>query len=174
MRPHLNLAALYIQVSDNNADKLKKAEDILAVIVRIAPQKMETHDLLSQLYVRQQKWQQAKEELDILLHFNSRLYEVYFRLGIVNIYLENFNEAQKDFTQSLAEGRIYNFFDYINIARIYEVHGRINEAIENYQQARQTPLGLTPEGIDFVNHRLYELYKTTGDVENMKIFETKI
>jgi O-antigen ligase len=173
LRYRLNLASLYLYAGNNDLALLKKAEDLLWQARNFFPNKIEIHDLLSQVYIRQKRWGDAANEIGATLALNDILSETHFLQGMVEIYLHNADTAAAAFATAAEQGREFTFSDYVTIGRAYEVNDYRKEAIAAFETARVTEDRRTTAGIDFVNRALYELYTEVGDMEKAEIYKQK-
>jgi len=174
LRPILNLAMIYLNAGELIDNRFQKAEDILARGMNLSPKKFEINDLLTTFYIQKQDWQKALERVEAILALNVGYKEAHFKKGVLNILLNNIKEGEQSLQEANNLGKDYNFIDFIDIASSYERGGYFKQTIKYYEASLKTNEDRPLEGVNYVYQKLYDLYKKTGDITNMKRIETKL
>jgi len=173
IRPKINLAALYIEASDDLTTTLPQAEKILREAIGLAPKKQELYDLLSKRYLAGKNWQKALEEINTLISLGYQSPNFYFKKGLLEIYLNEITAGEDSLRQAKEMGKKMNFLEAVDLALGYENSKEWQKAIDGYLLSLTTTERRADAGVNFVNRKLSELYQKIGNLERAKFFEAK-
>jgi cyclophilin family peptidyl-prolyl cis-trans isomerase/tetratricopeptide (TPR) repeat protein len=142
-----------VSLSPNTADVLneraqiflaigdyQKAEEIYQESLALDDQYVQTHLLLGQLYVEQNRWTEAVQAFQRALELRPKSAETYGLLGYAYSQMDEMAKAL-DAYQTAAELRPGNYVDHKNLAILYNQLGRTEDAIQEATEA----LALAPE-----------------------------
>jgi len=173
IRPKINLAALYIEASDDLEKTLPQAEKILQEAIVLAPKKQELYDLLAERYLAGKNWQKALEQINKLISLGYESADFYFKKGLLEIYLNEIKAGEDSLQRAQAMGKKMNFVEAVNLALSYENNKEWQKAIDGYLLSLTITERRADAGVNFVNRKLYNLYQKIGNLERAKFFEAK-
>lgn len=127
------LAQAYINLSD----LYYKAGDLAAAVGTLQRGSYELQDnltiahLLARVYIDDQRWEDAIEELDRVLDGEPENYDAYYDLGHVLFELGDYEGAISNF-ETVTEYRQDSELLYYSLAQAYEANNELDKAISNY------------------------------------------
>ena len=127
------LAQAYINLSD----LYYKAGDIASAVGTLQKGSYELQDnlaiahLLARVYIDDQRWEDAIEELERVLDGEPENYDAYYDLGHVCFELGDYEAAISNF-ENVVEYRQDSELLYYSLAQAYEANNEIDKAISNY------------------------------------------
>jgi tetratricopeptide (TPR) repeat protein len=127
------LAQAYINLSD----LYYKADDLASAIGTLQKGSYELQDnltiahLLARVYIDDQRWEDAIEELERVLDGEPENYDAYYDLGHVCFELGDYEGAISNF-ETVTEYRQDSELLFYSLAQAYEANNEINKAISNY------------------------------------------
>ncbi len=130
------LAQAYINLSD----LYYKAGDLASAVGTLQRGSYELTDnmviahLLARVYIEDQRWDDAIEELDKVLDANPENYDAFYDLGHVYFELGDYEGAISCFENVVAY-KENNELIYYALAQAYEANNEIDKAISNYLKA---------------------------------------
>lgn len=130
------LAQAYINLSD----LYYKAGDLASAVGTLQRGSYELTDnmviahLLARVYIEDQRWDDAIEELDKVLDDNPENYDAFYDLGHVYFELGDYEGAISCFENVVAY-KENNELIYYALAQAYEANNEIDKAISNYLKA---------------------------------------
>ena len=130
------LAQAYINLSD----LYYKAGDLASAVGTLQRGSYELTDnmviahLLARVYIEDQRWDDAIEELDKVLDANPENYDAFYDLGHVYFDLGDYEGAISCFENVVAY-KENNELIYYALAQAYEANNEIDKAISNYLKA---------------------------------------
>ncbi|MCC7202846.1 MAG: tetratricopeptide repeat protein [Nitrospirae bacterium] len=98
------------------------------------------HENLGMVYMAQERWTMAAEELEKAIQGNSYKAQNHFNLGIVYDKLEKPDLAEREYKEALRLDQDY-YRPYVKLGILYSRDGRIDEAIQTFSRA----LSVSPE-----------------------------
>ena len=132
------LAQAYINLSD----LYYKAGDLASAVGTLQRGSYELEDnlaiahLLARVYIEDQRWDDAIEELERVLDGEPENYDAYYDLGHVYFELGDYESAIDNFENVMAyENNQNNELLYYALAQAYEANNQIDKAISNYLKA---------------------------------------
>ena len=132
------LAQAYINLSD----LYYKAGDLASAVGTLQRGSYELQDnltiahLLARVYIEDQRWDDAIEELERVLDGEPENYDAYYDLGHVYFELGDYETAIDNFENVIAyEQNQNNELLYYALAQAYEANNQIDKAISNYLKA---------------------------------------
>ena len=130
------LAQAYINLSD----LYYKSGDLASAVGTLQKGSYELQDnltiahLLARVYIDDQRWDDAIEELDRVLDGEPENYDAYYDLGHVYFELGDYEGAISNF-ETVTEYRQDSELLYYSLAQAYEANNEIDKAISNYLKA---------------------------------------
>ena len=130
------LAQAYINLSD----LYYKAGDLASAVGTLQRGSYELQDnltiahLLARVYIDDQRWEDAIEELERVLDGEPENYDAYYDLGHVCFELGDYEGAISNF-ETVTEYRQDSELLYYSLAQAYEANNEIDKAISNYLKA---------------------------------------
>ena len=130
------LAQAYINLSD----LYYKAGDIASALGTLQRGTYELQDnlalahLLARVYIEDQRWEDAIEELERVLDGEPENYDAFYDLGHVYFELGDYEAAISNF-ETVIEYQENNELLYYALAQAYEANNEIDKAISNYLKA---------------------------------------
>ena len=130
------LAQAYINLSD----LYYKAGDLASALGTLQKGSYEIRDnlaiahLLARVYIEDQRWDDAIEELDRVLEGEPENYDAYYDLGHVYFELGDYEAAISNF-ETVIGYQENNELLYYALAQAYEANDEIDKAISNYLKA---------------------------------------
>jgi len=130
------LAQAYINLSD----LYYKAGDIASAVGTLQKGSYELQDnltiahLLARVYIDDQRWEDAIEELDRVLDGEPENYDAYYDLGHVLFELGDYEGAISNF-ETVTQYREDSELLFYSLAQAYESNNEIDKAISNYLKA---------------------------------------
>jgi len=127
------LAQAYINLSD----LYYKAGDIASAVGTLQKGSYELQDnlaiahLLARVYIDDQRWEDAIEELERVLDGEPENYDAYYDLGHVCFELGDYEGAISNF-ETVTEYRQDSELLYYSLAQAYEANNEVDKAISNY------------------------------------------
>ena len=127
------LAQAYINLSD----LYYKAGDLPAAIGTLQKGSYELQDnltiahLLARVYIDDQRWDDAIEELERVLDGEPENYDAFYDLGHVCFELGDYGAAISNF-ETVLEYKLDSELLYYSLAQAYEANNEIDKAISNY------------------------------------------
>ena len=127
------LAQAYINLSD----LYYKAGDLASAVGTLQRGSYELQDnltiahLLARVYIDDQRWEDAIEELERVLDGEPENYDAYYDLGHVMFELGDYESAISNF-ENVTEYRQDSELLYYALAQAYEANNEIDKAISNY------------------------------------------
>ena len=132
------LAQAYINLSD----LYYKSGDLASAVGTLQRGSYELRDnlaiahLLARVYIEDQRWDDAIEELERVLDGEPENYDAYYDLGHVYFELGDYETAIDNFENVIAyEENQNNELLYYALAQAYEANNQIDKAISNYLKA---------------------------------------
>lgn len=130
------MAQAYINLSD----LYYKAGDLASALGTLQRGSYELRDnlaiahLLARVYIEDQRWDDAIDELDRVLEGEPENYDAYYDLGHVYFELGDYEAAISNF-ETVIEYQENNELLYYALAQAYEANNEIDKAISNYLKA---------------------------------------
>ena len=127
------LAQAYINLSD----LYYKAGDLASAVGTLQRGSYELHDnltiahLLARVYIDDQRWEDAIEELERVLDGEPENYDAFYDLGHVCFELGDYEGAISNF-ETVTEYRQDSELLFYSLAQAYEANNEIDKAISNY------------------------------------------
>ncbi len=135
---HPELAQAYINLSD----LYYKTGDLASAVGTLQRGSYELQDnlaiahLLARVYIEDQRWDDAIEELERVLDGEPDNYDAYYDLGHVYFELGDYESAIDNYENVIAyEQNQNNELLYYALAQAYEANNQIDKAISNYLKA---------------------------------------
>lgn len=132
------LAQAYINLSD----LYYKSGDLASAVGTLQRGSYELQDnltiahLLARVYIEDQRWDDAIEELERVLDGEPENYDAYYDLGHVYFELGDYETAIDNFENVIAyEQNQNNELLYYALAQAYEANNQVDKAISNYLKA---------------------------------------
>lgn len=126
------------------------------------------HENLGMVYMAQERWTMAAEELEKAVQGNSYKAQNHFNLGIVYDKLEKPDLAEKEYKEALRLDQDY-YRPYVKLGILYSRDGRIEEAIQTFSRA----LSVSPEQL-LPRFFLGTLLEGTGRKEEARQYYVQI
>ncbi|XP_041352986.1 tetratricopeptide repeat protein 13-like isoform X2 [Gigantopelta aegis] len=147
-RKGLNLAENAVLALADFSEAIKKDKD-----------RYEAYERRSEVYMGLGHYSEALDDMTVAI--NHRPTEkLYFMRGVVNLLLENYADAEKDFRRNLeSEGQMY-IASYFNLGLALYYRGRVRNAIEVFKEV----LKLQPDHIDACTS-LAQAFKELGNLK---------
>ncbi|MBN2062634.1 MAG: tetratricopeptide repeat protein [Deltaproteobacteria bacterium] len=155
---HMILAEALAASGDENS-----AIRIYEGILEKNPDQQRVRMILATSLIREIKYEAALEHLDILIQQNPELAIAHYYRGRINVELERYNEAEKDFLNTVElESNIEEqaFFD---LARLYFIQKKFEMAASTYEKL----LSLYP-GNMVAKERLINVYYKLGEEKKIE------
>lgn len=140
--------------------RLEEAEKLYIDILRLDPHSVEAYRGLSEVYIDQKSYDQAKETLEFLLKLNKDDDRAFERLGAIEVFKGNFREAEERFLASIElAGNVASH--RVQLGKLYLQTGEEKKAFGEFKRA----LASEPYNPKYLDYFL-EVSILIGDTES--------
>lgn len=157
----INSHMLLAELSALNGDKTGEKEEYEAIL-NLDPKQQRIRFLLATYLIKNNKLDEAMQQLDRLVTENPDLPFVHYYKGRVYLELGNYNEAENEYLKTLDLDGTFEpaLFD---LASLYQSQKKLEESVQLYKKL----VGLYPNNRT-AQERLIGIYNTLGQTDNIK------
>lgn len=153
----LKILISYYQLSEQNSEYQKQADELLEIMLRLHPSSPESHSMYADFLYRDKKLKEARDEYELAAKLDKSRYAIWNQLMIIESELGDFNMLEKHSAEAM------DLFP--NQPLPYFFNGISNIQGKNYQKASES----LRDGLEFVydnNPLLIQFYSNLGDAYN--------